>query len=208
MSRTLYYHPFASFCQKVMIALYELDVPFEPLLVDLGDPVARAEFAKVWPFAKFPVLRDGDTVIPESTLILEHLNRHYGRLIPEGDALKCRLLDRVFDSYVQEPMQKVVLDRLRPEGERDSFGVEQARQQLVASYAYLDTQIVGPWALGDSFSMADCAAAPALFYAEHVVPLTPTLRAYLERLKQRPSYARVLDEARPYFKNFPLGGLE
>lgn len=206
--RTLFYHPFASFCQKVMIGLYELDVSFEPHLVDLADPVAREEFARVWPFAKFPVLRDGDTVIPESTLILEHLNRHYGSLIPEGDALKCRLLDRVLDSYVQEPMQKVVLDRLRPEGQSDPFGVEQARQQLRASYAYLDTQIASPWALGDVFSMVDCAAAPALFYAHHAAPLTPTLRAYLERLQGRPSFARVLDEARPYFKNFPLGGLE
>jgi glutathione S-transferase len=214
MSLVLLYHPLSSFCQKVLVGLYELDLPFEKHLVDLGDPAARAAFLAVWPMGKFPVLRDevrGRT-LPESTIILEYLDGHCAaapRLIPADpeQALACRLADRFHDLHVQLPMQKIVGDRLRPEGQHDPLGVEQARAQLRAAYAVAEAQMAGKrWAIGDSFSMADCAAAPALFYAKRVEPFgdaCPELQGYFARLCARPSYARVLEEAAPYLAMFP-----
>jgi glutathione S-transferase len=214
MSLTLHFHPLASFCWKALIGLYEVEVPFEPHLVDLSDADARAAFARLWPIAKFPVLRDhprGRTV-PESTIILEYVDRVYPgarRLIPADPdrALECRLRDRVYDSYVHLSLQKIVADRLRPEGQRDPLGVAQARAQLETAYALVDEQArSGPWSLGAEFTLADCSAMPALFYADKVAPLAGrwvNAAAYLERLKARPSVARVLREAEPYFKLFP-----
>ena len=213
MPHTLYYHPLASFCWKVLIALYEADVAFVPRQVNLGDPAERAAFVAVWPLAKFPVLRDdarGKTV-PESTLIIEYLARiepFAASLVPSDPdlAMQARLIDRLIDSYIHLPMQQVVADRLRPDGQHDPFGVEQARAQIRAGYDLIAPMVSGPWAMGEAFTLADCAALPALFYADYAVRLAdwPALAAYLVRLKARPSVARVLAEAEPFFQYFPL----
>ena len=216
MSLKLYFHPLSSFCQKVLIALYENDIPFEPHIVDLGDEVSRAEFLKVWPIGKFPVLRDDarDHTIPETSIIIEYLGLHYSgglRLLPEDAdrALQARLWDRFYDLHVNEPMQRVVADRLRPAGQRDALGVEQAKARLLTAYSVIEEEMAAKtWAAGDEFSMADCAAAPALFYADKVMPFGDTYRntaRYFERLVERPSYARALQEAQPYLKLFPTG---
>ncbi|HEY0767271.1 MAG TPA: glutathione S-transferase family protein [Steroidobacteraceae bacterium] len=210
----LYYHPLASFCWKALIALYENDTPFEPHIVDLGDEASREDFKRIWPIGRFPVLRDemrGRT-IPESSIIIEYLAQHWPgktQLVPkEADlARDTRLRDRFYDLYVQEPMQKIVTDRLRPAGSSDPHGVEQAQTLLRTAYAMIERETQsGTWAMGDAFSMADCAAAPALFYANLVIPLGDRCRkaaAYLQRLLQRPSVARVVKEAQPYMASFP-----
>jgi len=214
MSLVLHYHPLASFCHKALIALYENDVPFVPQLVDLGNAVQRAEFLRVWPIGKFPVLRDEtrEKTIPESSIIVEYLQQYYPgkvKLIPEAadDARETRLLDRFFDLYVHEPMQKIVTDRLRPAGSDDPHGVEHARKVMRTAFDMLEKDMAQrTWAAGENFGLADCAAAPALFYANKVMPIAdhhPHLARYLERLMQRPSYARVLAEAQPYFAMFP-----
>ncbi len=210
----LYFHPFASFCQKVLVALYENDVPFEPHVVDLGDEASSAEFKRLWPIGKFPVLRDearGRT-IPESSMIIEYLARHYpGKtaLVPEDADLawETRLCDRFYDLYVNVPMQKIVTDRVRPAGRNDPHGVEEARNLLRTAYRLIDQEMeTRTWAIGDAFSMADCAAAPAMYYANLVMPFRDTHRnaaAYLGRLMERPSFARVVEEAKPYSALFP-----
>jgi glutathione S-transferase len=214
MSLTLYYHPLASFCWKVLIALYENGVPFTPKMVDLGNPAERAALLKLWPIGKFPMLRDDarDQTIPESSIIIEYLDRHYPgptRLIPTSDelALQARLSDRFYDLYVHLPMQKVMDDRLRPEGKKDPHGVEGARAQLRTSYRMIDAQMAaGSWAIGEHFTIADCAALPPLFYGNMVEPFTAShsrLAAYFDRLKARPSIARVMREAEPYFAMVP-----
>jgi glutathione S-transferase len=214
MSMTLHFHPLSSFCWKALVGLYELEIPFEKHLVDLSKETARADFARLWPIAKFPVLRDDarNRTVPESTIILEYIDgvSHGGaRLIPADPerALECRLRDRIFDLYVHLPMQKIVGDKLRPEDRRDPFGVEQARAQMEAAYALTDEQLRGgPWAMGGDFTLADCAAFPALFYGNKVAPFGgrwKNLETYLERLKRRASVARVLEEAQPYFSMFP-----
>jgi glutathione S-transferase len=213
MSLTYYFHPLSSFCWKPLIALYEAEIPFTPKVVNLGDPADRAAFADVWPLAKFPVLRDearGQTV-PESSIIVEYLARHYpaaASLVPaDPDAgRQVRLLDRLSDSYIHLPFQGIVSERLRPEGAADPFGVERGGANVSQGYDLIAPMIVGPWALGETFTLADCAALPALYYADYAVSLDawPPLRAYLERLKARPSVARVLTEAEPFFQYFPL----
>lgn len=214
MSLKLYFHPLASFCWKALIALYENDTPFEPRIVDLMDAADSAAFKQVWPIGKFPVLRDNarDRTIPESSIIIEYLAQHYRggtQLIPaDADlAREVRLQDRFYDLYVHEPMQKIVTDRLRPDGKNDPHGVEQARALLQTALGMVEHDMAGKsWAVGGAFTMADCAAAPALFYADKVMPLNATHKVaeeYLERLKQRPSMARVLEEAQPYFHMFP-----
>ena len=213
MALKLYYHPFASFCQKVLIALYENGTAFEGEIVDLGDPESRAAFQRVWPLAKFPVLRDEETglTIPESSSIIEYLAQHRpgSALVPaEPDmGLEVRTWDRIFDHYVQVPMQKVVVDNIRPEGRNDPYGVDEARAALATVYDIIDGHMAGrDWAAGGSFSMADCAAAPALFYANIALPFgdRPHLAAYYQRLLGRPSFARVVEEARPYRTLFPM----
>jgi glutathione S-transferase len=214
MSLTLHMHPLASYCWKVLIALYENDTPFEAHLVELSDPEVAAAFKALWPTGKMPLLRDAarDRTVPETSIIIDYLQTWYPgpvRFIPEDPeaALRVRLLDRLFDLYVQEPMQRIVGDRLRPEGAKDPHGVDQARAQLAMAYGLLETELAGrTWAAGEAFSLADCAAAPALFYANKVAPLTsahPTVSAYLDRLLARPSFGRVLREAEPYFAMFP-----
>src|SRR6202166_5144150 len=178
MSLTLHFHPLSSFCWKALIALYENDTSFEPRLVDLGNETERAALLKLWPIGKFPVLRDDatDRTIPESSIIIEYLDNHYpGRtqFIPldEKQALQTRLRDRFYDLYVHEPMQKIVGDRMRPRGGKDPHGVEEARARLRTCYGLIDQEMARrTWAMGDSFGLADCAAAPALFYANDVLP--------------------------------------
>jgi len=185
-----------------------------PNLVDLGNEAERAALLKLWPIGKFPVLRDDarDQNVPESSVILEYLDRYYpGRTqFITGDADRARgirLRDRFYDLYVHEPMQKIVGDRLRPQGKDDPHGVEEAKARLKASYGMIDQEMASrTWAMGEAFSLADCAAAPALFYADEVLPFGDThhnVAAYFNRLKARPSYARVLREAEPYFAMFP-----
>jgi len=213
MSLTLYYHPLSSFCWKTLIALYEADIPFAPRLVNLGDPADRSAFQAVWPLAKFPVLRDdvAGRTIPESSIIIDYLVRTQhpaASLIPAhpDEALRTRLLDRLIDSYIHLPFQQIVSERLRPEGHHDPYGVERNRDAIRAGYDLIAPMIAGPWAMGGDFTAADCAALPALFYADYAVKLAgwPALSAYLDRLKTRPSVARVLVEAGPYFQYFPL----
>jgi glutathione S-transferase len=214
MSLQLYFHPLSSFCHKVLIALYENDTAFEPHIVDLGNPAARAEFLQLWPIGKFPVLRDTDRdyIIPESSIIIEYLAQHYPgttRLFPADPDLcrQMRMRDRFHDLYVNTPMQKVVTDKLRPAGSNDSFGVEHAKTQLQTALGLIDQEMASrTWAMGDEFSMVDCAAAPGLFYANLLLPFAtshPHAAAYLQRLSERPSYARVLREAQPYFSLMP-----
>lgn len=212
MSLTLFAHPFSSYCQKVLIALYENATPFTLRVLSPDDPAAGAEFVERWPLKKMPLLIDGGREIAESTVIIEHLHIHYPgevRLIPQtaAVALDVRFLDRVFDNYVMTPMQKIVTDALRPEGERDTRGVTDARALLETGYDWLDDRLRDTEWVAGAFSLADCAAAPALFYADwaHRIDGRGHLRAYRERLLARPSVARAVNEARPYRHLFPLG---
>jgi glutathione S-transferase len=209
----LHEHPFAAFCQKVLVALYELDVPFRTHLVDGAD--ARAELADLWPMASIPVLRDesANLTIPESTTIIEYLDSvapNGPKLVPAdpADALQARLWDRFFDQHIAGPMQKIVGDRLRPAGREDPEGVAEARRTLDTAYVVLDAQLAQrTWAAGTAFTVADCAAAPALFYARAVHRWDEDARAsvtrYYRDLMARRSVARVVDEARPWRHVFP-----
>jgi glutathione S-transferase len=213
MSLTLYFHPFSSFCQKVLIALYENATPFDGRLIDLGHPDGRAELAALWPLVKFPVLHDDarQRTVAESSIIIEYLQeQHPGpvRLLPDdpGTALAARFWDRFYDLHVQVPMQKVVSDRLRPAGTRDPYGVDAAKAALRTAYDIAEAGLTGGFAVGEQFTIADCAAAPALFYADLVVPFReshPGLAAYFDRLLARPSFARAVEEASPYRSYFP-----
>ena len=210
---TLHQHPFASYCWKALIALYEREVPFESRLV-LGDE-DRAELARLWPPAGIPVLVDPEPgeVVPESTAIVEYLDRFGAAppLLPANSeaARQARLWDRVLDAEVMTPMQKVVLDSLRPEGEHDDRGVAEAKQALDRAYELLDDRLAGrAWMAGEEFTLADCAAAPSLFYARVVrrwdEGRLAELSRYFEAVTARPSVARVIEEARPFREVFPL----
>ncbi len=210
----LYGHPFSSYTQKALIAFYENDIPFEYRVIGPDDPAPGDELAAMWPLAKFPVLVDGDASLLEASIIIEHLDvNHPGpvRLIPAepAEALAARMLDRVFDNYVMTPMQAMVGNQLRPEASRDPYGVDHARAALDTIYAWLDGVMAErTWATGGEFSLADCAAAPSLFFADWAHPIGArfeALRAYRGRLLARPSFARAVDEARPYRAFFPLG---
>jgi len=214
MSLKLYFHPLSSFCQKVLVALYENDTPFEPQIVNLFEAASSAAFKKIWPIGKFPVLRDEarDRTIPESSIIIEYLQQHYPgktRFVPTDAELarQTRFHDRFFDLHVNVPMQKIVTDRLRAAGKSDSYGVEHAKSQLRIAIGMVDRSMAAKtWALGDDFTMADCAAAPALFFANKVMPFGeayPNAAAYLTRLMQRPSFARAAKEAEPYLTLVP-----
>ena len=212
MKPKLYAHPFSSYCQKVLVALYENDTAFE--LRMLGDQEVDAELAALWPLKRFPVLVDGASTVLEASIIIEHLALHHpgpARLIPDDPkaALEVRLMDRFFDNYVQTPLQKVVFDSIRAPENRDRQGVEDAQAMLGLSYGWLDGVMADrEWAAGDAFTLGDCAAAPALFYADWVRPIDESfanLRAYRKRLLARPSMARAVDEARPFRAYFPLG---
>ena len=212
MAITLYAHPFSSYCQKVLIPLYENGIAFELRL--LGEEQANAEQAALWPLKRMPVLVDAGRTVVEATIIVEYLDLHHPgpvRMIPADPraALDVRMMDRFFDNYVMTPMQKIVGDRLRAEERRDPHGVAEARRLLDTAYGWLDgTMATREWAAGERFSLADCAAAPSLFYADwaHAIgDAFPNVRAYRRRLLAWPSFARAVNEARPYRPLFPLG---
>ena len=212
MSLTLYSHPFSSYSQKVLIALWENEIPFTYRNLEASG--AAEDRTRLWPLGRFPVLVDNGRAIAESSIIIEHLDLHHARaihLLPHNReaALEVRFLDRFFDNYVMTPMQKPVFEALRPEPTRMEEIMAATRQALDTAYAWLEAKLSGrTWAAGDSFTMADCAAAPALFYADWVHPIGPdfpNLRTYRARLLTRPSFARAVDEARPYRHYFPLG---
>ncbi|MBU6954657.1 glutathione S-transferase family protein [Hahella sp. HN01] len=214
MSLQFYAHPFSSYCQKVLTALYENQTPFEFCLVAHDDVEAWRRLEALWTMKQFPVLVDQGKTVVESSVIIEHLDLYYpgpAPLIPKDPkaALPVRMMDRFFDNYVMTPMQKLVYDHMREEGAHDLQGVAEAKQKLDKAYAWLNTALAGcEWATGNSFTLADCAAAPALFYADWSYAIPPentSLIAYRQRLLTRPSFARAVEEARPYRKNFPLG---
>lgn len=210
---TLHYHPLSSYCQKALIAADLLGVELDKRLLNLGDPAERAAFAALWPTGKMPLLVDQGRPVGETSILIEYLQLHHAapghRLIPADpdQALDVRLWDRLFDLYVMAPMQALTGDLLRPEAERDPFGVAQAREKLQSAFAFIDQRMDGrTWACGETFSLADCAAAPALFYAVTYVPLTPALphlAAYFERLVAHPAVAAVIEQARPWFRYYP-----
>jgi glutathione S-transferase len=214
MTLKLYFHPLSSYCQKALIALYETGAAFEPIMIDLFDEASAATLRRLWPMTKFPVLRDEarNLTIPESSIIVEYLARHHpgaSRLVPDDPELarEVRLRDRFFDFYVNDQVAKIVTDRLRPPGQNDVFGVGEARRRLATALDMLEQDMAErTWSVGESFSMADCAAAAPLNYANMVMPFSDTRRSvarYLDRLRQRPSIARVLAEAEPYLKLMP-----
>lgn len=205
-------HPFSSYSQKVLVALYEHGTDFEYL--SLEDPAHRQLLAAHWPLRRFPVLIDGPRTVMEASIIIEYMDLHSPGarpLVPRDPeaAWQVRLLDRFFDQYVATPQQKIVFDHLRAEEARDAFGVDEARRMLQTAYAWLEDHLAGrTWAAGADFSLADCAAAPFLFYADWTHAIDPRfsrVRAYRQRLLARPSFARAVDEARPYRAYFPLG---
>lgn len=214
MTLRLYLHPLSSYCHKVLIALYENGTPFAKEIVDFGNDASAAAFRKLWPVGKMPVLRDEarDRTVPESSIIIEYLDQHYpgqtGLIPADADlALKTRMADRFYDNYVHDPMQRIVGDRLRPAGKGDALGVDAAKARLQQAYGLIDQDMAGKtWAVGEAFTLADCAAAAPLFFAGKLVPFGDDhahLTAYFERLTRRPSYARALEEARPYLSLFP-----
>jgi glutathione S-transferase len=214
MKPILYAHPFSSYSQKVLIALYENETPFTYRLLGPDDPGTLAEWEALWPVKRFPVLVDQGRTLLESSIIIEHLALHHPgpvRLLPDDDdaALETRAMDRLFDNYIMTPVQKIVGDLLRPQDKRDPHGVAEAHAMLETAYRCLDARIANrEWAAGDAFSLADCAAAPSLFYADWVHRIGADLghlRAYRARVLERSSVARAVDEARPYRPLFPPG---
>ena len=214
MSLILYQHPFASFAQKALVAMYELDLDFEPRLVENED--SRAELSGLWPMAKMPVLVDeaAGLMIPESSPVIEYVDA----LSPDGpvlvsadpaEALQARIWDRFLDHYVAMPMQKIVTDSLRSDDDRDLVGVAEARETLDTAYGVMETQLAGrSWIAGDEFGLPDCGAGPALFYTHAIhrwdAGSHPGVSRYYRSLVERPSIARVIEEARPYRGVFPL----
>jgi glutathione S-transferase len=213
MSLKLYAHPFSSYCQKALVALYENHTPFDWQLLSHEHPQVWEEFAALWPLKRFPVLVDSGHTVTEASIIIEYLDLYHPGPVPllpkdARAALEVRSMDRFFDNYISTPQQKIVGDSLRPEAERDRRGVADARAMLDIAYGWLDTLMAErEWAAGDSFSLADCGAAPFLFYADwtHRIGASfPNVLAYRQRLLARPSFARAVDEARPYRPLFPL----
>ncbi len=211
----LYVHPFSSYSQKVLTAFYEKAAPFQQALLSSADPSAGERLGAIWPLGKFPVIEADGRVLAEASVIIEWLDHRHPepRLIPADPdhALDVRMLDRVFDNYVMAPMQAIVSDRLRPAEARDPMSVDQARRTLDRAHGWLDGVLADrEWAGGEDFSLADCAAAPSLFYADWVHPFEDRahLTAYFRRLLARPSFARAVEEARPYRHLFPGGAPE
>jgi glutathione S-transferase len=208
----LYYHPLSSYSWKVLIALYENATPFTPR--SLAEPENGAAWMELWPIARFPVLRDGDRTVAEASVIVEYLGQfHPGPFAPiPADpemAIEARMMDRLFDNYVMNQLQVAVFNKVRPEeANRDPYGEAQARDLLGKAYDLIEARIAGrTWAAGEAFTLADCAALPALFYADYWLPFRdthPNLDAYIARLEARPSIKRVLEEKQPWFQYFPF----
>jgi glutathione S-transferase len=212
MSLQFFGHPFSSYTQKVLIALWADETPFEYRILEQDHPENFEELKRHSPYGLFPLIIDDGRPVFESTTIIEHLQAHHpglNRWIPDGEeGRRVRFLDRFFDLYVMGNMQVPVADRLRPEGTQDALGVERARQKLHVAYDWLEGEIGDAWAAGDRFTLADCAAAPSLFYADWVEEIgdsRPRLKAYRGRLLAHPVVARAVDEGRPYRAYFPLG---
>ncbi|WPE20765.1 glutathione S-transferase family protein [Shinella zoogloeoides] len=214
MKPVLYAHPFSSYCQKALTALYENGTDFEYRMLDHAQPETLADFEARWPIKRFPILVDGDRTIVEATIVIEYLGLRYPgpvKLIPDDPdaAIEVRMLDRFFDNYISTPQQKIVFDAIRSEPDRDPYGVEEARRMLERAYAWLDRHMEGrEWAAGEVFTLADCGAGPFLFYADWTHAIDPGFRnvhAYRRRLLERSAFARAVDEGRPYRKFFPLG---
>jgi len=211
MTMKFYFHPLSSYCWKVLIALYEKNAAFEPVMVNLGDTAEAAAFTKLSPMRKMPSIVQSEDIANESSIQIEWLDQNVGgaKLIPADprQALDVRYWDRFFDLYVHNAMQRIVGDRLRPSDKRDAYGVAESKAQLRIALDVVEKHMAArALASGDAFSMADCSAAPALFYANKVLPFEathPNTAAYLKRLRERPSFARVLQEAEPYFQYFP-----
>jgi len=212
MPLKLYFNPVSSYSQKALLALYEKGCPFEPTIINLMDPKDREAYRKVYPIAKVPFLRveEKKLDLSEASVIIEYIDRHFPggpKLLPDDpdQALQVRMLDRFFDLYINDSVTKIFFDGMRPEGKKDPFGVQQARERLDSTYAFFEPQLAGrTWAAGDAFTMADCAAAPALFYARMIHPFEAhkNVTAYFDRLMQRPSLQRVVKEAEPYLAMF------
>ena len=208
---TLYAHPLSSYCWKALIALYEKDIPFSYRQLEPGE-MDSVEMQSIWPLGKFPILADGDRIIVETSSIVEYLDLHFPDPVPllpadPGAAIEVRMLDRIFDHYVMTPMQKIVFDRFCPDEARNRYDVKAARSTLDKAIGWLEGRVAGRvWAAGADFSLADCAAGPSLHYADQIRPIGdehPNLADYIDRLRARPSFARVLEEARPYAHMFP-----
>lgn len=213
MSLEFFGHPFSSYTQKVLIALWADETPFEYRILEQDHPENGEVLKRHSPFGLFPLLLDDDKPVLETTCIIEHLQAHHpgrNRWIPDGDpGRRVRFLDRFFDLYVMNNMSAPVFNALRPEGAKDPYGVDKAMERLRTAYDWLEANLgSGPWATGDQFTLADCAAAPSLFYADWVQeigPERPRLSAYRVRLLAHPIVARAVDEGRPYRAYFPLG---
>ena len=219
MTLSLYAHPLSSYCWKVLTALYENGTDFELRMLSQDDPATAAEFKALWPIGKFPLLKDSarDRIVPESSIIIDYLDQHYpgpNRLIPADPDLarQVRLADRFYDLHVHDPMQRIVNDLLRPSDDKDPTAVKEARARLDTAYDMIEADMASKngasktWAAGEAFSLADCAAGPALFYGDFQHPIgsnRPNTTAYLERLKARPSLARAMKEAQPYMAMVP-----
>lgn len=213
MSLEFFGHPFSSYTQKVLIALYADGTEFEYRHLETAEPMPNyAELRSRWPFGKFPALLDDGLLIVESSVIIDHLQAHHpgpNVWIPDGDlGRRVRFLDRFFDLYVMNQMQRIVAEHFRPEGSEDPYGVEQARRSLNTAYDWIENELGEPWAAGEVFTLADCSAAPSLFYADWVEPIgdtRPRLAAYRARLLAHPAVARCVEEGRPYRHFFPPG---
>lgn len=214
MPLALYGHPFSSYTQKALIALYENDTPFEFRCISPDTPRHSVDWLQRWPLRKFPLLVDGERSIVESSIIIEYLQlAHPGpvQLLPTDPvaALEVRFLDRFFDLHVMDAMQIAVESALKRLPIKNEEGLAIASERLERAYAWLEGHLAGKtWANGDDFTMADCAAAPSLFYADwtyRIPESCPALRAYRARLLKRPSFARAVEEARPFRSYFPLG---
>lgn len=214
MTLELFAHPFSSYSQKALIAFYENDIPFTFRMLSSAEPANGEELVRLWPIQRFPILVEAGRTILEATSIIEHLAVHHPgpvKLIPvdPAAAVEVRMLDRVFDNYVMTPQGKCVFDAIRPEANRDPHGVAEARAMLNTAYAWLNKRMARrEWAVGETFTLADCAAAPSLFYADWTHPIPAELEhlhAYRARLLARPSFARAVDGGRPYRSLFPLG---
>jgi glutathione S-transferase len=214
MALQLYFHPFSAYCQKVLISLYDNGTPFERNVLEGPGSPADQRLAELWPIKRWPVLLDGDRAVPEATCIVEYLDLYHPgpvRMIPEDPkaALETRFMDRFFDNYIGGPILQIVFNELRPQEARDPHGVKQSRELMDTAYAWLDKTMANrEWAAGSRYTLADCSAAPFLFYADwtHRIPQRyANVHAYRRRLLAYPSFARIVDEARPYRDLFPLG---
>jgi len=211
---TLHMHPLASYCWKVVMALRENGTPFTEAMV-AGDPKQNERLSAIWAVGKMPVLEDAGrgVAVPETSIIIEYLDRHHPGPMPmipadPEAAREARLWDRFADLYLSTPMQKIVADRIRPEDQRDAYGVAEARAQLDIAYGMLERRMAGrQWLAGEAFGLADCAALPPLFYLEAIHPFRathPAIAAYLDRLLERPSVREVIRAAQPFFQYFPF----